>query len=190
MALGARSDLDAINNYVEGRSEPAAGAPVEITDRWKELRNMWRKFYLKTTSSLYVSDADLAKAKNIRNMLMYNQNPDAWKYVQETAADKPDRKPYHERPEAPGKQKKPWEKKGLTYPKAAKPPKVPIPPTPVPTKVEDKPVIEAAVARGKFAFNAKTIGSAVVGAALGFFGGGPVGAVGGTLLGGFVGSKL
>jgi hypothetical protein len=110
-----RDDLSAINSYVTSRSQPAAGAPPEIIKKWEALVAQWKNFYSKTMASWYVSDADLATGKSIRNALMQNQNPDAWKYVQETAADKPGRKPHAQRPDAPKASKDPWKAKGLTY---------------------------------------------------------------------------
>lgn len=110
-----RDDLAAMNSYVTSRSRPAAGAPPEIIKKWEALVAQWKNFYGKTMGSWYVSDSDLATGKSIRNALMQNQNPDAWKYVQETAADKPGRKPFSQRPDAPKPTKDPWKAKGLTY---------------------------------------------------------------------------
>lgn len=140
MSYPNKENLEAYNIYAITRSQPAPGAPADVMKRWAELRNQWTAFYNKVSGSFYVSNDDIEIARSIKNNLQQNQNPDAWQYVQETAADKPDRKAYKDRPDAPGKQAKPWEKKGLTYPKAKKPEKVPVPPTPKAetTKAEEK----------------------------------------------------
>jgi hypothetical protein len=113
--MSNKEDLQAINGYVVSRSQPAPGAPEQVMSRWRALVSKWKGWYPGVMSSWYVSDSDLANGKAIRDALMRNQNPDAWQWVQETAADKPDRKPYAERPKAPKPTDKPWEAKGLTY---------------------------------------------------------------------------
>jgi hypothetical protein len=114
--MSAREDLNAINDYVQNRSAPAPGAPPSVVAKWQQLVSQWNTFYNNTISSWYISDSDVAKAKSIRNALMQNQNPDAWEYAQETAADKPGRKIWAHRPDAPAPSTTPWVKKGLMYP--------------------------------------------------------------------------
>jgi len=117
--MSNKDDLKAIDTYVRLRSAPAPGAPAKVVNEWQRLRAKWISWYPGVISSWYVSDSDLAHGKAIRDALMRNQNPDAWEYVQETAADKPDRKEYTTRPEAPKPTSKPWEKKGLERSPAA-----------------------------------------------------------------------
>lgn len=111
--MSNKEDLQAMNNYVRDRSAPAAGAPKTIVDEWDRLRAKWNNWYPGIMSGWYVGDSDLAHGKAIRDALSRNQNPDAWEYVQRTAADKPDRLPYQDRPDAPGPQTKPWVGVGL-----------------------------------------------------------------------------
>lgn len=113
--MSNKDDLQAIGDYVMNRSRPAPGAPASVFSKWNSYRTQWMKWYPGVTSSWYVSDADVARGRSIRNALMQNQDPDTWQYVQETAADKPGRKPHDQRPDAPVAGKKPWERKGLTY---------------------------------------------------------------------------
>lgn len=110
-----RDDLQAINSYVMNRSAPAAGAPAAVVSKWQALQNQWKSWYPGIMSSFYVSDSDLASGKSRRNALMQNQDPDAWAWAQESAADKPGRKAYSQRADAPVSGKEPWKKKGLTY---------------------------------------------------------------------------
>lgn len=171
--MSNKEDLAAIDNYVRNRSAPAPGAPPAVIAKWQQLVAQWKSWHPKVASSWYVSDADLANAKAVRNALMKNQNPDAWQYVQETAADKPDRKKWIDRPKAPKPTKKPWEKKGLTYEqkvkaaadKAAKPPPT-AEPKPEP-KQEKKVEARAGMTLLGIPVNAKTVLGAVVGGAAG-----------------------
>lgn len=115
--MASMSDIDAINDYVMNRSQPAAGAPLEVMDKWSSGVQQWKGFYSKMKAAWYISDSDLATAKAIRNKLMQNQNPDSWQYVQETAADiaANKMKSHAEKPDAPGEKAKPWVAEGLTY---------------------------------------------------------------------------
>lgn len=114
--MSNKQDLQAINDYVKTRSAPAPGAPGEVVRKWEALKSQWDRWYPGVVASWYVSDDDVKHAKAIRNALMQNQNPDAWQWAQEGAADQPDkRKPWSERGDAPVSGKKPWERKGLTY---------------------------------------------------------------------------
>lgn len=113
--MSNKDDLQAINDYVKNRSAPAAGAPDAVVRKWEALKSQWDRWYPGVISSFYVSDSDLSHGKAIRNALMQNQNPDAWQWAKEVAADQPGRKAYADRPDAPVSGKKPWERKGLTY---------------------------------------------------------------------------
>lgn len=113
--MSNKDDLQAINTYVKTRSAPPAGAPAPVVRKWESLKAQWDRWYPGVISSWYVSDSDLAHGKSIRNALMQNQNPDAWQWAKETAADQPNRKSFADRPDAPVSDKAPWKRKGLTY---------------------------------------------------------------------------
>lgn len=108
--MSNKDDIRAIDDYVRNRSRPAAGAPQGVIDKWSNLTTKWSSWYPGVSGSWYVSDSDLANAKAIRSALMQNQNPDAWEWVQKTAADQPNRPAHRDRPGPIGKQSRPWER--------------------------------------------------------------------------------
>lgn len=110
--MSNKEDLQAINGYVTTRSAPAAGAPADVIKKWQAHVAQWNRWYPGVIGSWYVSDADLANGKAIRDALMKNQNPDAWQWVKESSDPK---KAWADKPNAPVAGKKPWEQKGLTY---------------------------------------------------------------------------
>ncbi len=113
--MSNKDDLQAINSYVKTRSAPPAGAPDAVVRKWEALKRQWESWYPGVIGSWYVSDSDLSHAKSIRNALMQNQNPDAWQWAKESAADQPNRKAFADRPDAPKLSKTPWKREGLTY---------------------------------------------------------------------------
>lgn len=87
--MSNRDDLQSMNSYVQNRSQPAAGAPASVMQRWQTYKAQWDSWFPGVMSSWYVSDGDLAHGRRLRDSMMWNQNPANWKTSPGSVASTP-----------------------------------------------------------------------------------------------------